>query len=137
MDIMAANTPADNLPKPAIGFCKKCNMEHEKPTGNKSERLKSGKEEKRDLSRKTVKKTPKGKAPGSHEKMMDMMLSMMNSVTEKLASMDERISRLALCIDTPATKTSTRKSHSREQVKRRGVPDNEETLFGSPLLHML
>ena len=114
---MATNTPSDTLPKPALGFCKKCNVEHEKPTGNKCERLKNVKEDKRDLSRETVRKTPKGKAPDSHEKMMDMMLSTMNSVTEKLASMDERISGLASRTDTPATKTSTRKSRSREQVK--------------------
>ena len=130
---MAANTSTDTLPKPALGFCKKCNSEHEKPIGNKCEKLKNVKEEKRDLSRETVKKTPRGKPADSHEKMMDMMLNTMNSVTEKLASMDERISGLTARIDTPAVKPSTRKSRSREQVKRRGRPDKEEALFSSPV----
>ena len=130
---MAANTSTDTLPKPALGFCKKCNSEHEKPIGNKCEKLKNVKEEKRDLSRETVKKTPRGKPADSHEKMMDMMLNTMNSVTEKLASMDERISGLTARIDTPAVKPSTRKSRSREQVKRRGTPDKEEALFSSPV----
>ena len=123
---MAANISADTLPKPALGFCKK-------PIRNKCERLKNVKEEKRDLSRKTVKKTPRGKTADSHEKMMDMMLHTMNFVTEKLASMDERISGLASRIDTLAVKPSAWKSRSREQVKRRGTPDKEEALFSSPV----
>ena len=65
---------------------------------------------------------------------MDLMPNTMNSVTEKLASMDERISGLASRIDTPIIKPSTRKSRSREQVKRRGVSESEEALFGSPPL---
>ena len=63
---------------------------------------------------------------------MDLMLNTMNSVTEKLASMDERISGLASRIDTPTTKSSTRKSRSREQVKRCSISESEEVLFGSP-----
>ena len=129
---MATNTPADNLPRPAIGFCKKCNTEHEKPTGNKCEKSKNVKEEKRDLSRETIKKTSKGKAADSHDKMMELMLNTMNSVTEKLASMDERISGLASRMDTPTIKPSTRKSCSQEQVKRRGISESEAALFGSP-----
>ena len=84
------------------------------------------------MSRETTKKTPKGKAVDSHEKMMDLMLNTMNFVTEKLASMDERISGLASRMDTPITKSSTRKSRSQEQVKKRGISDSEEALFGSP-----
>ena len=109
---MATNTPTDNLSRPAIGFCKKCNTEHEKPIGNKYDKSKNVKEEKRDLSRETTKKTSKGKAADSQEKMMDLMFNTMNSVI----------------------KPSTRKSHSQEQVKRRGVSESEETLFGSPPL---
>ena len=64
---------------------------------------------------------------------MDIMLNTMNSVTEKLASMDERITGLASRIYTLTAKTMTRKSHSREQTKRQGVSKSEEALFGSPV----
>ena len=114
-DIMATNTSLEALPKPALASCKKCNIEHETPVGKKCEKMKNvNKEEKHDLSQESIaiKKTPKAKTSDSHEKMMDIMLSTMNSVTEKLTSMDESISGLASRIDRPFMKTSARKSRS-------------------------
>ena len=59
-------------------------------------------------------------------------MNTMNNVTEKLSVMDDRITGLASGIDTTPAKTVNRKSHSREQSKRRGVTDTEEALFASP-----
>ena len=64
---------------------------------------------------------------------MDIMLNTMNSVTEKLMSMDERITGLASRIDTLTAKTTTRKSRSHEQTERQGISESEEALFGSPV----
>ena len=78
--------------------CKKCGTEHEKPTGNKCERFKMEKEEKKDNTKEqSVKKTPKSKpstSGSSQDKMMELMLASMSSVTEKLAAMEERITGL-------------------------------------------
>ena len=51
-------------------------------------------------------------------------MNTMNSVAEKLAMMDERITGLG---------KSARKSRPQEQTKRREVGDSEEALFGSPV----
>ena len=90
--------------------------------------------EKRDSSREnsSVKKTPKGKNTECHEKMLDLVMNTMNNVTEKLAAMDERITGLASRIDVTPAKSSTRKSHSREQKKQRGIADTDEALLASP-----
>ena len=64
--------------------------------------------------------------------MLDFVMNTMTNVTEKLKAMDERITGLASCIDVTPAKSITRKSHSREQTKRRGIADAEEVLFASP-----
>ena len=38
---MATNVANDTLPKPAFSFCKKCNLEHEKPVGAKCDKAKA------------------------------------------------------------------------------------------------
>ena len=75
---------------------------------------------------------PKSKGTGKTEKMLDMVMATMMSVTEKVSAMDDRITGLALCIE-PTQAKSARKSRSREHTKRREVSDHEEALFGSPL----
>ena len=131
---MPTNVDNDTLSKPAISFCKKCNLEHEKPVGAKCEKAKAARDDKRDSSRdcSAVRKTPKNKSSGDmNDKMMDMVMTTMASVSEKLAAMDECITGLASCIE-PTPEKSTRKSHSREQTKRRDLGDHDEALFGSP-----
>ena len=131
--IMATNVGQDSLPQPAISYCKKCNIEHEKPVGAKCEKM--AQEEKRDSScdNVTVKKTPKSKGTGeTNKKMLDMVMATMTSVTEKLSAMNKMITRLALCIE-PTPAKAARKSCSWEHTKRREVSDHEEALFGSPL----
>ena len=43
---MATNVGQDTLPKPAIWYCKKCNIDHKKPVGVKCEKMKMAPEEK-------------------------------------------------------------------------------------------
>ena len=49
----------------------------------------------------------------------------MATLTQQLGAMDERISGLAQKIE-PSNKTSTRKSRSREQTKRRTISELED-----------
>ena len=79
-----------------------------------------------------AKKTLKGKAPDSHEKMLDLMMNTMTNMTEKLAAMDEHINGMASYIKVTPAKSTTPKSHSLEQTKRREMADAEEPLFASP-----
>ena len=79
--IMATHNVPDTLPKPALAFCKKCNADHEKPVGNKCDRIRNiNKEKKRKSNCQTtmVKKTPQGKTSDSHDKVLDIMMSTMN-----------------------------------------------------------
>ena len=79
-----------------------------------------------------MRKTPKNKSLGDmNEKMMDMVMTTMASVSEKLAVMDECITGLASRIE-PTPAKSARKSHSREQTKMCDLGDHDEALFGSP-----
>ena len=41
---MTTNVVNDTLDKPAISFCKKCNLKHEKPVGAKCEKAKAARE---------------------------------------------------------------------------------------------
>ena len=120
----------------ALLSCKKCGTDHEKPIGNKCERLKLDKmerEEKRDLSKEgNVKKTPKGKstaASNNQDKMMEAMLASMTSFTEKLSAMEERISSLAIVQD--GGETSVRKSCSREKKWRKSADESQEPTFAT------
>ena len=71
----------------------------------------------------TFKKTPKNKGTvDANEKMLDMVMSTLTSVTEKLAAMDKRITGLASRIESTPAK-SARKFRLREQTKRREVSD--------------
>ena len=56
--MMATNIPATT----SVSYCKKCSMDHERPVGNKCERKTISKEEKRDSSKDSVKKTLKSKS---------------------------------------------------------------------------
>ena len=121
----------------ALFSCKKCGTDHEKPIGNKCERLKLDKmecEEKRDLSKEgSVKKTYKGKTTVSttnQDKMMEAMLASMTSFTEKLSAMEERISSLTKVRD--SGETSVRKSHSREKKWRESADESQEPTFVTP-----
>ena len=114
--------------------CKKCGTEHEKPTGNKCERFKMDKEEKKDNTKEqSVKKTPKNKpstSGSSQDKMMELMLTSMSSVTEKLAAMEERITGLTeKSHDMIQESSSSRKSRSREKSKKRESSDERQNIF--------
>ena len=102
--------------------CKKCGTEHEKPVGNKCEHLKIDKDEKKDSTKdQVVKKTPKGKAASagpSQDKMMELMLALMSSFSEKLAAMEERISSLADKPQESVQESHSRKSRLREKSKK-------------------
>ena len=108
--------------------CKKCGTEHEKPVGNKCDRLKMEKDEKKDGNKdQSVKKTPKNKpsvSGSSQDKMMELMLASMSTFTEKLAAMEERISGIAeKTCETSQELLSARKSRSREKSKKRDQSD--------------
>ena len=96
---MATNVVSETLLKPLRLFVKNRKLEHEQPVGTKYEHSKhmARDVEKRDSSHKnsSIKKTPKGKNTDSHEKMLDPIMNTMTNVTEKLATMDERIIGLA------------------------------------------
>ena len=97
--------------------CKKCGGDHEKPVGSKCDRPKVIKDDKRDSSKETpVKRTPKGKGTGetsTQDKMLETMLSTMNSFSEKLMAMEQRISGFATPGEISRSGTSiTRKSRS-------------------------
>ena len=118
--------------------CKKCGTEHEKPTGNKCERLKLDKlerDEKKDVSKDTsAKKTPKGKSvvtTCNQVKMMEIMLASMSTFTEKLTPMEERITGLTKAKDDG--ESSFRKSRLREKKKRKSIDESQEPTFTSPL----
>ena len=108
--------------------CKKCGTEHEKPVGNKCDRIKMDKEEKKDANKEQlVKKTPKSKPSTSaqpQDKMMELMLASMSSFTEKLAAMEERITGLTERpqenLQEPA---GVCKPRSREKSKKREPSD--------------
>ena len=126
---MATNMSTDKN----VLLCKKCGSEHERPVGSKCERGKVIKDEKRDTSKETtVRKTPRGKGTdmSSHEKMLETVMSTMTTFTNKLNSMEERLSGLTSRLDTPvaANKSASRKSRSREKVKRIEISDDDEKI---------
>ena len=99
---MATNMSTDKN----VLMCKKCGLEHECPVGSKCERGKAIKDEKRDTSKETtVRKTPRGKGTdmSSHKKILETVMSTMTTFTDKLNSMEERLSGLTSCLDTPVT----------------------------------
>ena len=115
----------------SILSCKKCGGDHEKPVGSKCDRPKVGKDDKRDSSKETpVKRTPKGKGAGetsTQDKMLETMLSTMNSFSEKLMAMEQRISGLAAPGESSRSGTSViRKSRSREKIRRIEISDDED-----------
>ena len=117
--------------------CKKCGTEHEKPTGNKCERLKLDKsecDEKWDVSKDaSAKKTPKGKSvayTSNQDKMMEIMLASMSTFTKKLTAMEERIT--GLTNGKEEGESSARKSRSREKKKRKSIDESQEPTFMSP-----
>ena len=108
---MATNIPATT----SVSYCKKCSVDHERPVGNKYERKTVSKEEKRDSSKDSVKKTPRSKSSVEpSEKIYEMMMSTMSSFTDKLSAMETRISGLASRLDEPnlAQRSTGRKSRS-------------------------
>ena len=118
--------------------CKKCGGDHEKPVGSKCDRAKVVKDDKRDSSKETpVKRTPKGKGAGetsTQDKMLETMLSTMNSFSEKLMAMEQKISGFAGPGESSRSGTSViRKSRSREKIRRIEISDDEDELsFISP-----
>ena len=120
-----------------ISFCKKCALDHERPVGTKCERSKTiVRDEKKDPV-KDVKKTPKnklGNETSSQDKMLDAVLATMSSFTDKLTSMESRLTGLASRLDEPSAQKATgRKSRAREHSKKREPPDEDDTpLFSSP-----
>ena len=116
-----------------VFLCKKCGLEHERPVGSKCERGKAIKDEKRDTSKETtVRKTPPGKGTdmSSPEKILETVMSTMMTFTDKLNSMEERLSGLTSHLDTPVTvnKSASRKSRSREKVKRIEISDDDDKI---------
>ena len=101
--------------------------------GLKCERSKVTKDEKRHTSKETtVRKTPRGKGTdmSSHEKILETVMTMMTTFTDKLNSMEERLSGLMSRLDTPVAvnKSVSRKSRSREKVKRIEISDDDEKI---------
>ena len=89
------------------------------------------KDDKRDSSKETpVKRTPKGKGGGeisTQDKMLETMLSTMNSFSEKLMAMEQKISGLPTPGEISRSGTSvTRKSRSREKIRRIEISDDED-----------
>ena len=82
-----------NISDKTLFACKKCGGEHDKPVGSKCDRQKVGKDEKRDSSKESsVKKTPRGKSTpevSSQEKMLEVVMTMMSSFSEKLEVMEQ------------------------------------------------
>ena len=114
---MASVTTADKN----LLLCKKCGECHEKPINNKCEKLKAVKEDKRDSSRDSAKKTPRGKPvpeTAQGDKVLDLVLNTMSTFTDKLSAMEEKISGLSSHMDSSAEATPARKSRSREKTKR-------------------
>ena len=104
-------------------LCKKCGETHEKPIDNKCEKTKTLKDEKRDSSKESTKKTPQSKAHESspNDKVLDFAMSTMRSFTEKLSAKEEKISGLSYRMDVTPTAlqtASTRKSRSRDKGRR-------------------
>ena len=123
---MATNVTMDKQ----IVLCKKCGIDHERLVGSKCEKVKTSKEEKRDTSKEAVRKTPRGKGGdvSSQEKMVELMMSTMTNFTDKLNTMDERISGLTSRLDNPSVsqKPVSRKSRSCEKIKRIKISDDDE-----------
>ena len=99
-----------------VSLCKKCGIEHERPVGAKCESNKpTTKDEKKDPVI-DVKKTPKNKSvneTSSQDKMLDVVLATMSSFTDKLTSMESRLTGLTSRLDeTSSQKSSSRKSHA-------------------------
>ena len=71
--------------------------------GSKCDRPKVSKDEKQDTSKEaTIKKTPQGKVSSeisSQDKMLEMVMSTMMSINEKLTAMEERLSGLTPHVD--------------------------------------
>ena len=69
----------------------------------------------------------------SQDKMLDIVLATMSSFTNKITSMESHLSGLASLFDeTPSQKSSSKKSHSRDQSKKREPPEEDDTpLFAS------
>ena len=74
------------------------------------------------------KKSRKSTDISSQDKMLEVVMSTMSNFTEKLNSMEERLTGLTSRLETPATsqKTVSRKSCLREKVKRIEILDDEE-----------
>ena len=66
----------------------------------------------------------------SHEKILETVMSTMTTFTDKLNSMEERLSGLTSRLDTLVTvnKSASRKSRSREKVKRIEISDDDEKI---------
>ena len=66
--------------------------------------------------------------------MLDAVLSTMSSFTDKLTSMESRLTGLASRLEEPSAQKATgRKSRAREHSKKREPPDEDDTpLFSSP-----
>ena len=111
-------------------LCKKYWIDHERPVGSKCEKVKVSKEEKRDTSKEVVRKTPHGKGGdvASQEKVLELMVTTMTDFMDKLNAMDERISGLTSRLDNPSVpqKPVSRKSRSREKIKRIKISDIDE-----------
>ena len=103
--------------------CKKCDQVHDKPVGAKCSRVREDKPTSQEPSV-SSKKTPK-KNDDSSDKPMDVVLATMASFSEKLDSMEQRISSLASKSD-----QSSRKSRSREKTKRSETTSSTEDIHG-------
>ena len=80
---------------------------------------------------------PKNKSSNetlTQEKMLDVVLASMSSFTDKLTSMESRLSGLALWFDeTPVQKTSNKKSRLQYHSKKQYPPEEDDTpLFALP-----
>ena len=122
-----------NVSDKTLFACKTCGGEHDKPVGSKCDRQKVSKDEKRDSSKESAtKKTPPGKVSteaSSEDKILEVMMTTTSSFSEKLEAMEQWITGLTSRMETPTNiKQGTRKSRSKENVRRTEISDDEDKL---------
>ena len=111
--------------------CKKCGDAHSKPNNAKCNKVKETRKEKWDISREhsSTKKTPLNKSSDSgNGKMLDLVMSTMSTFTEKLNAMEARLTGLSSRGESTPMQGETRKSRSRDKVKRIEISDEDDDM---------
>ena len=126
-DTMASTSGQDKT----LLQCKKCGDAHSKPINAKCNKVKETREKKRDVSREhpSTKKTPRNKSSDSgNDKMLDLVMSTMSTFTEKLNTMEARLTGLSSRIESTPMQGETRKSRSHDKVKHIEISDEDDEM---------